>query len=256
MPWCNLPWPELPVIERLSERHHIVMASPRGYQHSSKLGADERYRAADAAHDLFAVCDAVGLEQFAVFGYSLSAAVAGWLACTSSRVTKAVLGGFPLLGSYSRVAASAIIDVERLTDDPGFDPRAALDFYRELATLPDGALVDDRRCPMRAFWGSDDTVLQGFDVEADLAGALTARGVATTVIDGADHLTAVLDADAVMDLFEGAGPRPSLPRGTCACRPSARRPREPPRRCRRSRGRAHPPRRETTTPPVTSRPHP
>jgi pimeloyl-ACP methyl ester carboxylesterase len=206
VPWCNLPWPELPVIDRLAERYHVVLASPRGYQRSSRLGPDENYSLDTSVRDLLAVCDAVGIDEFAVLGYSLSAVVAGWLACTSARVTRAALGGFPLLGSYASVLQSAERDVEQLTGDLGFDPRAALDLYRDLAELADGALVDDRRCPMRAFWGSDDTVLQGFDIEPDLADALTARGVEAAVVAGADHVTTLLDTNAIMSALSGAAP--------------------------------------------------
>jgi pimeloyl-ACP methyl ester carboxylesterase len=206
VPWCNLPWPELPVVERLAERYQVVMASPRGYQSSSRLAPGEEYRAETSADEVLAVCDALGVGEFSVLGYSLSAVLAGRLACTSARVTRAALGGFPLLGSYARVLQSAERDAEQLTDDPGFDPRAALALYRDLAELPDGALVDDRHCPMHAFWGSNDTILRGFDVESDLVRALAARGVGASVVAGADHVTTLLDADAITSAL--AAPRP------------------------------------------------
>ncbi len=203
MPWCNLPWPDLPLVDRLAEQYLVVLASPRGFQHSTRLASDEAYGAETSVDDLLAVCDALDVEEFAVLGYSLSAVVGGWLARTSSRVTFAALGGFPLLGSYGRVLQSAVHDVEQLQTDPGFDPRVALALYRDLAALPDGALVDDRRCPVRAFWGSDDTVVQGFDAQPDLAGALTARGVETFVADGADHLTTLFDTDTITRALAG-----------------------------------------------------
>ena len=31
VPWCNVPWPELPLIDRLAESYRVVLASPRGY---------------------------------------------------------------------------------------------------------------------------------------------------------------------------------------------------------------------------------
>ena len=54
-------------------------------------------------NDLLAVCDRLGLEAFSVLGYSLTAAIAGWLGSASPRVQALVLGGFPLLGSYEAV---------------------------------------------------------------------------------------------------------------------------------------------------------
>jgi pimeloyl-ACP methyl ester carboxylesterase len=198
VPWCNVPWPDLPVVDRLAQQYLVVLASPRGYQYSSRLSSDQDYGMETGAHDLIAVCDALGAAEFAVLGYSLTAVLAGWLACTSSRVTFAVLGGFPLLGSYARVSRAAERDVAQLSTDPGFDTRAALALYRDLAELPDGRLIDDRRCPVHVFWGSADTVLQGFDVTAGLDDALTARGVSTSIVDGADHVTTLLDTDAII----------------------------------------------------------
>jgi len=198
VPWCNVPWPDLPVVDRLAQQYLVVLASPRGYQYSSRLSSDQDYGMETSAHDLIAVCDALGAAEFAVLGYSLTAVLAGWLACTSSRVTFAVLGGFPLLGSYARVSRAAERDVAQLSTDPGFDTRAALALYRDLAELPDGRLIDDRRCPVHVFWGSADTVLQGFDVTAGLEDALTARGVSTSIVDGADHVTTLLDTDAII----------------------------------------------------------
>jgi len=109
-----------------------------------------------------------------------------------------LLGGFPLLGSYAGVSRAAERDVAQLSTDPGFDTRAALALYRDLAELPDGRLIDDRRCPVHVFWGSADTVLQGFDVTAGLDDALTARDVSTSIVDGADHVTTLLDTDAII----------------------------------------------------------
>lgn len=199
VPWCNMPWPELPTIERLAERYRVVMAGPRGYQRSTRPTHSQEYSAATHVDDLLAVCDAVGLDEFFVLGYSLSAAITGWLTRITSRAQGVVVGGFPLLGSYASVLTSAEHDAEQLVGDPGFDPRAALAFYRDLAELPDGTLVDERRCPMTAFWGGDDAVLRGFNTEPDLEDALRARGVEVLVLDGADHLTAALDCGAIVD---------------------------------------------------------
>ena len=86
-----------------------------------------------------------------------------------------VVGGFPLLGSYERVLLSAERDADALLADDDtaasiqsdFDVRAALSFYRELAALPDGALVTEVGCPMFAFWGTGDDILWSFNVASD-----------------------------------------------------------------------------------------
>jgi pimeloyl-ACP methyl ester carboxylesterase len=206
LPWCNLPWPDLSITRALADRYLVVLASPVGYQASSRLPPDEEYDAPRALADLLAVCDAVEIDRFAVFGYSLSAAMAAWLAGTTSRVTSAVLGGFPLLGSYQRVLDGARSDAHEMEGDPGFEPRAALSFYRDLANRADGSLVDECRCPIHAFWGASDEVLERFNAAPDLVDSLTRRGVTTTVVADTDHITTILATDEVVRAVREAVP--------------------------------------------------
>jgi pimeloyl-ACP methyl ester carboxylesterase len=203
IPWCNLAWPDLPVVPRLAERHHVILACPLGYQASTRLDETAEYGAARAVTDLLAVCDALGIEEFAVLGYSLTAAIAGWLATVTPRATRAVLGGFPLLGNYQRVLEGVGADTAALPADLGFDPRAAVSFYRDLAGRRDGALVTDARCPIRTFVGADDEIIRRFapgpDPVTDLAEATDCE-----VIEGADHVSAVFATDAILRAVTGA----------------------------------------------------
>jgi pimeloyl-ACP methyl ester carboxylesterase len=203
LPWCNLDWPAIPIVARLAEHHRVVLASPLGFQASSGLDAGH-YGAARVVEDLLTVCDALDVDDFAVFGYSLSAAVGAWLATTTTRVNLAVVGGFPLLGSHQRVLDGVREDMRDLPTNLGFDPAAALAFYRDLAGRPDGMLVRERRCPMRAFVGTADEVLDRF-AHPDLVGGLRACGVDTTVVEGTDHVTTILATDDVMGVFLGSG---------------------------------------------------
>ena len=104
----------------------------------------------------------------------------------------------PLLGSYQRVLDGARADARAMEGDPVFDTRAALSFYRDLANLPDGALVDECRASIRAFWGASDEVIPRFNVAPDLLDSLTRRGVTTTVVANTDHLTTILATDEVV----------------------------------------------------------
>jgi pimeloyl-ACP methyl ester carboxylesterase len=218
VPWCNFGWADLPYAAALTRSHTLVTASPRGYGPSSRLD-DEGYGADLLVADLLSVTDALGLDRFAVLGYSLSGAVAAWLARGSDRVTAVVAAGFPLLGSYHRLLA----DVEHKVasgehDSPGraaldaeFDSRAALAFYRDLAALSDGALVDDVACPMFSFFGEDDEIINtlGYGVDHLHAG-LTQRNVATSVLPGRGHLGALLDPQPALaeitQWLDGANP--------------------------------------------------
>src|SRR6478752_3747409 len=196
VPWCNIDWPAIPIVGRLAEQHQVILASPLGFQASTRLDA-AHYGAARIVEDLLTVCDGLDVDDFTVFGYSLSAATSAWLAMTTTRVNLAVLGGFPLLGSHQRVLEGVRHDMRDLPANLGFDPAAALAFYRDLASRPDGMLVRDRRCPMRVFAGTADEVLHRF-AHPDLVGGLRACGVDTTVIDGTDHVTTILATDDVM----------------------------------------------------------
>ena len=55
------------------------------------------------------------------------------------------------------------------TGDPlegDFDTGAVIAFYRHLASLADGALVEGLPCPLFAFWGGQDEVIEAFDLPA------------------------------------------------------------------------------------------
>jgi pimeloyl-ACP methyl ester carboxylesterase len=179
----------------------VVVASPRGFGLSTRLQADG-YSAETLTDDLLAVTAVLGLRRFRVFGYSLTGAIAASLAHTSNRVDAVVAGGFPLLGSYRRLLA----DVERKVSegesntatreaiDSDFDGRAAVAFYRYLATLPDGALVDRVSCPMYSFWGDRDEIIDTLgDGVAALEAGLGDRRIRTRVLPGLDHLGALVN---------------------------------------------------------------
>ena len=200
IPWCNFSWLDLPYPNVLAERFTVVVASPRGFGRSTRPEADD-YSTDMLAADLLAVTTAVGLARFSVFGYSLAGAVAAWLAHQSDRVSAIVAGGFPLLGSYRRLLADVEQKVAEGAGDAAaraainaeFDSRAAVAFYRHLATMPDGALVDRVSCPMYSFWGERDEIIDTLgEGVAELEAGLRSRRVTTHALPGLDHLGALL----------------------------------------------------------------
>jgi pimeloyl-ACP methyl ester carboxylesterase len=202
VPWCNFPWPDMPFLDVLAEQFTLVLASPRGYQRSTRLAESARYSTDLLVRDLLAVCDHTGLETFSVLGYSLTAAMAAGIASATTRVDAIAVGGFPLLGSYERVLRRAVRDVATMKRDDtlpaDIDERAVLTLYRELAERPDGALVD-LACPVLAFWGTDDTLLKSFNTRTDYRSALTERGIETLTLDGCDHAGAILGLGEVIE---------------------------------------------------------
>jgi pimeloyl-ACP methyl ester carboxylesterase len=205
VPLCNFPWLDVRFLEVLAAHFTVVTASPRGYQASTRIPEEQQYSTAMLIADLLAVCDHVGLETFPVLGYSFTAAVAARLALASTRVDAVVAGGFPFFGSYERVLLGAERDTAALSDEAAaamradFDVRAVLTFYRELAALRDGALVAELRCPMLAFWGTDDDILWSFNTAPHFAQALADRGLAVRPIEGRDHAGTILGFGEIVE---------------------------------------------------------
>jgi pimeloyl-ACP methyl ester carboxylesterase len=202
LPWLNFPWLDTPWVDALAQHFTVVVAAPRGYAHSSRLPASATYSVEMLHDDLLAITDRAGVDRFSMLGYSLSGAVAAWLATVEDRVERVVAGGFPLLGPYASVLEGARRDAAASTAAPpldwGFDHRAALAFYAHLGTLPDGALVERRRATLGAYWGSNDEVLARFGGLTLLEGGLRQRGVPFRVLDGLDHTAALLAFDEVL----------------------------------------------------------
>lgn len=196
-PECNFTWSDL-VEGHLAERFTLIVASPRDYGPSTRTGGPA-YEADRWATDLQAVTHHVGFDRTLFFGYSFTGAFGPWLArrLREERAVAAIAsGGFPLLGDYRVTMADVEEQARVLQQDPAvweqvhlrFDPLAARAFYRDLATLPPDALVDDLPCPLYCFWGDQDTDAVGMVLphEVYLAG-LRQRDVPCDVYAGYDH---------------------------------------------------------------------
>jgi pimeloyl-ACP methyl ester carboxylesterase len=189
LPHLNFSW-ELLNLDPFTKRFTVIVASPRGFAASARLGTDAGYRVADLA-----VVKAAGFERFSVFGYSLTGAFAPWLAHLTGRVDAVVSGGFPIVGDYSPLyndiqdrSAAARSEPAAWADlQSRFDDRATLAFYRELSSLPPDFLVDDLPCPLFAFWGEADEEITLGGGTALLSAGLDQRGVRHVSYPGHDH---------------------------------------------------------------------
>lgn len=205
LPQLNFSWPDVLDLGPLVERFTVVVASPRGFMGSGRLGVDAPYRVHDLTDDLVAVVHAVGFERFSVLGYSFSGAFAPWIARLTGRVDAVVSGGFPIAGDYGYLYTDTVRRSEAARSDPAawatldsrFDDRAALAFYRELSDLPADFLVTDLGCPLFAFWGEEDEEIALGGGAVALAAALDRRGLRHVSFPGRDHegmLAAIDDA--------------------------------------------------------------
>lgn len=197
-PECNYTWSEV-VETQLAEHFTLIVASPRDYGPSTRTEGPE-YDVSRWASDLQAVARHVGHERFLVFGYSFTGAFGPWLS-RRLRGTDSVLavasGGFPLLGDYRITLADVEEQAAALQRDPAvfaqvlrdrFDPLAAREFYRDLATLAPDSLVDDLPCPLYCFWGDRDTdAVEMVLPHQEYADGLGRRGVPFDLYSGYDH---------------------------------------------------------------------
>jgi len=196
-PECNYTW-STTVEERLAQRFTLIVASPRDYGPSTRTGGPD-YDATSWAADLLAVVRRVGFERFLVFGYSFTGAFGPWLADRLRGIDAVVAvasGGFPLLGDYRVTLADVEEQARELQQDHAawertklrFDPLAALAFYRDLASFPPDALVDDAPCPLYCFWGDHDTdAVEVVLSQHEYAQGLDERGIPFDIYAGYDH---------------------------------------------------------------------
>lgn len=197
-PECNYTWSDV-VEARLAEHFTLIIASPRDFGPSTRTGGPS-HDAGRWATDLHAVARHVGHERFLFFGYSFTGALGPWLA-RRLRGTDAVVavasGGFPLIGDYRITLADVEEQAHELQQDPAvfaemlrdrFDPLAAREFYRDLATLAPDSLVDGLPCPLYCFWGDQDAeAVEMVLSHQDYIAGLSQRGVPFDVHSGYDH---------------------------------------------------------------------
>ncbi len=184
------------MVDTMSRAFSVVMVTPSDFGASDRLGPP--YSVDRWVVDVSAALDHLGIDRCAVFGYSFTGAFGPWLAQRlPERIAAVVAGGFPLLGSYAVTADDVRRQLAALEADPAtyaavdcerFDPRAGSEFYDELASLPDDALVDRCPCPLYCFWGEHDTDAVEAVMPSDaLSAGLTGRRVPHQVIPGVDH---------------------------------------------------------------------
>lgn len=194
-PECNYTWSDV-VEARLAEQFTLIVASPRDFGPSTRTGGPS-YDAGRWATDLQTVARHVGHERFLFFGYSFTGALGPWLARrlrASDAVAAVVSGGFPLIGDYRVTLADVEEQAYALQQDPTvfaqlmqhrFDPLAAREFYRDLATLAPDSLVDDLPCPLYCFWGDQDT------------------DAVAMVLSHQEYVTSLKQRQVPFDLYEG-----------------------------------------------------
>jgi pimeloyl-ACP methyl ester carboxylesterase len=190
VPWLNVNWTEID-LSPLTDEFRVVIVAPRGFGPSARPGS---YDGPGFIADVGLVLDRLRIGCYATFGYSMSGVMAARLAVGSPRVTAMACGGFPLTADLSGMGQRARRRNADAHQEPtnwnelvaAYDPEAAVAFWDDVSFMPRAALADID-CPMRVWWGEQDTILSSLCTPDELRHDLETRGVQYDVVPGLDH---------------------------------------------------------------------
>ncbi|MCK2213870.1 alpha/beta hydrolase [Actinomadura sp. ATCC 31491] len=180
----------------------------------------------NVAADLLAVADAVGGDRFAYYGYSWLALSGLQLAVRTDRLSALVMGGYPPYdGPYAEMLKVTTATYDKaLAPPPPADRPAEPGDWSSVQSVPSVAQArqfvtlyqalqdfDDKSvrldCPRLCFAGSADEISYAEEwggTRVDLGGPLTrhraeleARGWDVVVLDGLDHMGAMLPGNVL-----------------------------------------------------------
>jgi len=199
LPQCNAPWGAY--VDIFASRYRVITVSPRGYFGSSREPLPSTYTPQNFRNDLITAVDTAGIDTFFVFGYSLTAALAAYLATTCTRVTALAAGGFPLFGSFSAVAAR-VMQQHPVGQPSHLDWEANRGLYKGLAALPMDGYLAALTCDRLAFWGTqDDNVALAMPVLQQRE-ALIGAGFSVEEFPRLDHQACVFAVDLVIPMVD------------------------------------------------------
>jgi pimeloyl-ACP methyl ester carboxylesterase len=150
-PESHRTWRE--IAPRLDEHFHLIMPDQRGFAGSDRPQEVEAYRTETLVDDIFALADALGLQQFSLVGHDWGGAVA-WSAALRNdpRLAALAIVNAPhpvifqksLIESADQRAASQYITAFRA---PGFDKLVELNGYDWFFDKTFGGHVDLAKIP-------------------------------------------------------------------------------------------------------------
>jgi pimeloyl-ACP methyl ester carboxylesterase len=222
--------------------NRVITADYEG--HRAAHPAEKTLTADAVAHDLLAIADAAGAQEFAYYGYSWLALAGLQLAIRTDRLTGLAMGGYPPLGGPYEAMLSVTRSAHRQALENREHPPAPKQVEpgdwdsSELTATPEqtGQYVtlyeslegfDDSEVtltiPRLAFAGADDTIAYGakwdharVEIGPALAahrGELEQRGWNVVIIPGKDHMGAMHAAVVGPILREWLGGRNGPPTG-------------------------------------------
>ena len=213
------------LIKGLSDAFRVVAFDYEGQ--CLRIPKPETLTPDNAANDILAVADAVGVHRFAYYGYSWLALIGLQLAIRTDRLSALIMGGFPPLnGPYKEMLSTTTAAYEMASGTrpiPSADEsewsdmslsrdqtRQFVTLYQALQGFDDRAAQARLTCPRLCFVGSKDEIQYSKswgDVYVSLAepivrgqAQLTELGWDVQVLAGLDHMQA-MQAEQVVPIL-------------------------------------------------------
>ena len=216
-------WQDAGYVDRLSSDFTVVAMDLRGHGESDKPTSVEAYGIDRHCQDILSVADHVGVERFALWGYSFGANAGRYLAARSERVTRFVMVGVPFGAGASgdfrrtvtgvrdrwipilRAQGEGTLDLESLTHPE----RAYLQSARAQHEVPwltaildwDEIVPAQLLCPTLWIVGGKNPV--ALESARSIEPALANSKVSLCTIDGLTHEMEMSDIDSVLPRIQG-----------------------------------------------------
>lgn len=211
LPQCNERWDDAGYPNALGASFRVLVASPRGCFGSERADPAD-YSPECLLSDLLAAADHVGAERFAIWGYSLTSALAAFAATESDRVSALITGGFPIMSGLAAVAnyvEDLVKDQPREPPGSPLDLAVATNLYRGLARRALDRDLGRTSCPRLAYSGCEDQFIALGRSREEEVRLLADAGFVVSQFEGLDHATCLTRSDlvlpVVLDFLRSAG---------------------------------------------------
>jgi len=225
-------WHTAGYVDRLKSEFKVIAIDLRGNGESDKPRAPGDYAVDKHCQDILAVADACGIDQFALWGFSLGGNIGRYLAAQSPRVNKFILIGVSFgLGASGEfrkflinfrdhwlpileAQKDGMLDVQSLSEQ---DQEQLKNVDIELIVALGSGMLEwgsiepaDVRCPVLWLAGSkNEFAMAGMrEYEAMLKGSK----VQVHVVEGLDHMQELTEIEKVLPImrafqYESADPK-------------------------------------------------
>jgi pimeloyl-ACP methyl ester carboxylesterase len=174
---------DFPAATTLAERFRVVQIQPVGFGASDR---PQEYDFGSIGEQVLAVLDHLGIDRFAVWGFSQTGLMAAVVARHTTRAVALVMGGTPPIGTPTDGT------MRRLEREPRL-PRASLEFWRTYRSFDWHHELRILAAPTLVYIGAADVAINHM---RRLVPVLEGIGCTYVEFDGLDHAAASLGSSA------------------------------------------------------------